>query len=137
MRRGVFVLPVLLALAASAGAFARPAANPTVLPDCLGKPQTAPTEITLACGDGNESLFGIRWTGWGATFAAGLAKISIDDCKPNCAAGTEHDYPVVVVVSGRQTCKPSGKLAYVKVTIAFVDAKPHTAASQTFPCRTP
>jgi len=135
MKRVLFVVLAMLALAVASGALAGPAANPTVLPDCLGKPQSAPTEITLACGDGNESLFGIRWTGWGSSFAAGLAKISINDCKPNCAAGTDHNYPVVVVVSGRQTCKPGGEPAYVKVTIAFVDAKPHTAASQTFPCR--
>ncbi len=127
-----------LALAiVAAGILAGPAAaaHPTVLASCLGAPQVRPDTIVLACGDGNESVSGIKWTGWGSTFAAGHGTISIDDCTPNCAAGHDHSYPVVVLLTGRETCTPSGKTVYAKVTIAFLDSKPHTTVSQTFPCR--
>jgi hypothetical protein len=124
----------LLAAAALAGP-ASAAGNPTVLADCLGKPQVKPDTIVLACGDGNQSVSGIKWAGWGSTFAAGRGTISINDCTPNCAAGHDHFYPVVVLVTGRESCMPSGKVAYAKVTIAFLDSKPHTTVSQTFPCR--
>ena len=124
----------LLAAAAVAGE-ASGAAHPTVLPDCLGKPQVKPDTIVLACGDGNESVSGIRWTGWGSTFAAGRGTISIDDCTPNCAAGRDHFYPVVVLLTGREPCARSAQIAYGKVTIAFLDSKPHTTLTQAFPCR--
>jgi hypothetical protein len=127
---------VLHALAAAVMAGATFAAvRPTVLPDCLGHPQMKPDTIVLACGDGNESISGLKWTGWGSTFAAGRGTISINDCTPNCAAGHDHFYPVMVLVTGHETCKPSGKIAYAKVTIAFLDSKPHTTLTQTFPCR--
>jgi hypothetical protein len=126
---------VALAAAVMAGAAHGGAARPTVLPDCLGHPQVKPDTIVLACGDGNESVSGLEWTGWGSTFAAGRGTISIDDCTPNCAAGHDHFYRVVVLVSGHQTCTPGGKTAYAKVTIAFLDSKPHTTLTQTFPCR--
>jgi hypothetical protein len=122
-------------LAFSAAAAARPAASPTALADCLGKPQVRPAEIVLACGDGNESVSGVHWTGWGSSFAAGTGVISINDCSPTCVAGRDHSYPVVLLVSGRETCTPGGRIAYRKVTIAFLDSKPHTSVSQTFACR--
>jgi hypothetical protein len=126
------LLLAVLAAAVLAGPAAG-AAHPTVLPNCLGAPRVKPETIVLACGDGNESVSGITWTGWGSTFAAGRGTISIDDCTPNCAAGHDHSYPVVVLVTGREACT-SGKTAYARVTIAFLDSRPHTTVSQTFPC---
>jgi hypothetical protein len=125
----------VIALAVPAGtAFARSSAGPTVLADCLGKPQVKPADVILACGDGNSELSSMKWTGWGSAFTAGTGIVTINDCKPDCVDGTDHDYPVVVVLTGRQTCKPSGKIAYVKLTLAFLDTKSHTSGSQTFPC---
>jgi hypothetical protein len=121
-------IPVTVALPARAP-------SPTVLADCLGKPQVKPTEIVLACGDGNESVGGITWTGWGSPFTAGRGTAVINDCTPSCVAGRDHSYPVVVLLTGRQTCRPGGQVGYETLTIAFLDRRPHSSGSQTFPCR--
>ena len=89
----------------------------------------------IACGDGTQSIDGIKWVGWGSAFTAGRGILTLDDCNPNCAAGHDHSYPVVVLLSGRQTCRPGGQTAYARLTIAFLDSKPHTAGSQVFRCR--
>ena len=134
MRR--LVVTALAAFAATAsGALAGTAPNPTVLADCLGKPQVKPTEIVLACADGNASVDGIRWTGWGSSFTAGRGTAGINDCSPSCVAGHVHYFPVVVLLTGRETCRPGGQIAYKTLTMAFLDGKPHTSDTQTFPCR--
>jgi hypothetical protein len=136
LRRVAVAVVAALVATSTAGALPPPPpANPKVLADCLGKPQIRPTEIVLACGDGNESIDGLTWVGWGSRFAAGRGTISINDCSPSCVAGHDHSYPVVVLTTGHERCTPSGKLAYRSVTIAFLDGKPHTTVSQTFPCR--
>ena len=124
-----------LALALPGAASAARTAGPSVLADCLGKPQVKPAEIVLACGDGNASVGGITWTGWGAPFAAGQGTAVIDDCRPSCVAGHDHSYPVVVLLTRRELCSPGRQIAYRTLTIAFLDRKPHTSGSQTFPCR--
>jgi hypothetical protein len=128
------LLATAAALLGSSSAVAHVAANPTVLADCLGKPVVKPDEIVLACGDGNESVGDLTWTGWGSRFTAGRGIVQINDCSPSCVAGHDHSYPVVVLLTGRETCRPSGKIAYRTLTIAFLDHKPHTTGTQTFPC---
>lgn len=135
MRFSTTIVAMLLLAATPAASGAAGGAGPTVLADCLGRPQVKPTDIVLACGDGNASVGGIAWTGWGSTFTAGRGVAVINDCTPTCVAGHDHSYPVVVLLTGRETCRPSGKIAYAKLTFAFLDDKPHTAGSQTFPCR--
>jgi hypothetical protein len=94
-----------------------------------------PADLVIACGDGNETVDGITWVGWGDVFAAGRGVATINDCTPNCAAGHDHTYPVVVLLSGRQTCRPGGQTAYLKLTVAFLDSKPHSTGSLAFRCR--
>jgi hypothetical protein len=128
---------VTIAAAALAGPAAakHDAGAPTVFPDCLGKPLVKPADLVIACGDGNESLSNLTWVGWGSPFTAGRGVVTINDCTPSCAAGHDHDYPVVVILTGRQTCRPSGKIAYARLSLAFLDNKAHQSASVTFPCR--
>jgi hypothetical protein len=112
---------ILLAALFSAAAVGAP---PQVLPDCLGKPQVRPAQIVLACADANFGVKGLRWTGWGQSFAAATGTAYANDCTPNCAAGHFHTYRAVVVASGTQRCK-NGKRAYKEVTIAFVGPSPY------------
>jgi hypothetical protein len=130
----------LLVAALGAVSLAVPAAantgNPTVFADCLGKPQVKPADLVIACGDGNEAVEGITWIGWGSMFTAGRGIATINDCTPNCAAGHAHSYPVVVILTGRETCKPGGQIAYARLTLAFTASGPRqTAGSLAFPCR--
>jgi hypothetical protein len=135
---------VLMAVAVYAGQQGRSSApQPRVmgLPDCQGNSVFQPKRVTIACGDGNFFVESLGWTGWGASFAAGVGTGKMNDCQPNCAAGHFGNYPVVLIVSGKQTC-PNGQPAYEKVTYAFVGRSPfpqnaHGTAGPTrdFPCR--
>ncbi|HEV7132529.1 MAG TPA: hypothetical protein VGN27_02225 [Gaiellaceae bacterium] len=110
---------------------------PQALPDCLGKPQVRPAAIVLACADANFGVRKLRWTGWGAPFAAATGIAYANDCTPNCAAGHMHAYRAVLVVSGTQRC-PDGKAAYSRVTVAFVGPSPYPkakAADLVYPAR--
>jgi hypothetical protein len=124
-------------LLTSAGSASR--ATTTIgLPDCLGKPRVKPTSVLLACGDGSFRVTKLAWTGWGQTFAAGRGTGFVNDCKPNCAAGHFHSYPVILLATGRQRCH--GNPAYNSITYAFITQAPYPAktvkdATIGFPCR--
>ncbi len=100
-------------LFASAGSAHR-AATTIGLPDCLGKPHVKPASVLLACGDGSFRVTKLAWTGWGQVFAAGRGTGSVNDCKPNCATGHFHSYPVILLATGRQRCH--GSPAYNSIT---------------------
>lgn len=109
------------------------------LPDCLGHPVVKPASVTLACADANFRIEHIQWTGWGESFAAGKGTGVVNDCEPNCAAGHFHNYPMLLIVTGRQTC-PSGQPAYANIVYAFVGHSPYPQqktedATQHFPCK--
>jgi hypothetical protein len=111
------------------------------LPNCLGRPIVEPTDIVLTCADGGFLIKSIHWTGWGESFAAGMGTGSVNDCAPNCANGHYHSYPMLLVVTGRQSC-PNGQFAYAKVTYAFIGRSPFPQdapgtedPTQRFPCR--
>jgi len=112
------------------------------LPDCHGSPTVQPQRVTLTCADGNFSIENVSWTGWGASFAAGIGTGKINDCEPSCAAGHFHTYPMVLIATGKQTC-PNNQPAYDKIVYTFVgrsgfspDAPGTTDPTREFPCRT-
>jgi hypothetical protein len=50
-------------------------------------------------GDSTTSLWDMTWSTWNSTVAAGSGTEKLDDCTPNCAAGTLHAVPVRVTLS--------------------------------------
>ncbi|MEV5840853.1 hypothetical protein ACGF3G_07240 [Streptomyces sp. NPDC048179] len=74
----------------------RASAQHPVLVDCLWHQRFRPTDFMLACGDGNSLLTGMRWTRWNDSTAVGQGVNVVNDCKPYCAAGKFHKYPVTV-----------------------------------------
>ena len=122
---------------AVAPAGARSVAQPSALPDCAGKPVVRPASVVLTCADAGFTVHSLKWTGWGETFAAARGIESVNDCKPYCAAGHFHSYPVVIVAGGSQRC-PSGVTAYANVTVSFLAKNPTIQAkplSWPFRCR--
>jgi hypothetical protein len=117
-------LVFLIALFAVSGSASRGSAA-IGLPDCTGKLVVRPSSVVLACGDDNFQAKQLRWSGWGQSFAAAQGTASVNDCKPDCAAGHFHSYPVILIAKGRQTC--SGRPAYAGVTYAFPAAAPNVA----------
>jgi hypothetical protein len=77
-------------------------------------------------GDGTTSLWGMTWATWNPTTATGSGTEKLDDCTPNCAAGTLHavrvevtlSRPVMVCVAG------SGKWFWTRVSFTWPDGLP-------------
>ncbi len=64
-------------------------------------------------GDSTAFLYHMKWATWSATEAVGTGTYKLDDCRPNCAAGTV--YPVATVVTLSQpvkACLPAGTRWY-------------------------
>ena len=138
----VKVLAIASSLLIAAFAFAPRDAYATstgiALPDCLGRPIVEPSDVVLSCADGGFSIQKIRWIGWGESFAAGMGTGSLNDCIPDCARGHFHNYPMLLVVTGKQSC-PNGQPAYAKITYAFIGRAPFSEsaseATQRLPCK--
>jgi hypothetical protein len=90
-----------------------------VVADCAGRPQAHPATIMLACDDGNAYLSGLHWTTWQSTAAAaGLWRIN--DCVPDCAAGTFHTFPATVKLWQPELLPGhAGLRFYSKITISL------------------
>lgn len=57
-------------------------------------PQVRPRKILLACADGSAWYRHLRWDSWGRSTATGHGILWANDCKPYCAKGTFHSYPL-------------------------------------------
>ncbi|SEM06083.1 hypothetical protein [Streptacidiphilus jiangxiensis] len=119
---------------------AKPASSTTVvLLDCAGKAQTKPATYVLACGDGNNYLTGLHWSTWSADAATGTGTDVANDCKPYCAAGHFHSFPVNVRLTEPVpwTGHP-GQLRYTSLTLDFTGARPPgMSATVTWPLPKP
>ena len=134
------VLGVLgaLTIAAALPASSLAAPQPVAVPDCAGALHARPSSIVFACGDGNFSASGLRWTGWGEPFAAAVGVGEVNDCTPNCAAGKMHHARIVLIAGGSQRC--AGRAAYRTVTYAWVGPPPGPVGADpvvAFPCSPP
>ena len=77
-------------------------------------------------GDGTTALWNMTWTTWNATEAVGAGTEKIDDCNPNCAAGTLHAVAVRVTLSNPvMVCQPStGAWYWTRVTFTWPNGLP-------------
>jgi hypothetical protein len=128
---GATLVPAAAATSASTSGAHRsaPAASPTaVLPvvlDCVGAPQTRPATFVLACGDGNNYLTGLRWSTWSADSATGTGTDAANDCKPYCAVGHFHDFPVEVRLDQPVPwAGHPGQVRYTRLTLDYPGARP-------------
>lgn len=94
-----------------------------------------PKSIVLACADGNYELTSLHWRAWGRTTATASGEARANDCKPYCAAGHFHSYPVTVTVTKLVKC--GSARTYDKLTITYSGARPKGIAKrdvQTLSC---
>lgn len=115
--------------AAPATAHAVPAAHQQredpVLVDCLWHPEVRPTDFMLACGDGNSRLTSLRWTSWNDNSATATGFNVVNDCKPYCAAGKFHSYPVVVRLDTPQPWKKHPQVRhYSEISLTYTAGRP-------------
>jgi hypothetical protein len=86
-------------------------------------------------GDGTTSLWDMTWPTWSTVQAVGNGTEKIDDCNPNCAAGTLHAVkvtvaltkPVMVCVSG------TGRWFWTEVTFTWPDGLPSVFSGDNAP----
>jgi hypothetical protein len=55
--------------------------------------------MLTACGDGSSSLSNLSWQTWAPLQATGTGTFALNDCTPDCAEGTFHDYLAIVTLS--------------------------------------
>ncbi|MFJ8791960.1 hypothetical protein [Streptomyces sp. NPDC102462] len=109
---------------APAGHRARQSATP-VLVDCLWNSSVRPGDFILACGDGNSRLTGLRWTQWGREAATAKGVNLVNDCKPYCAAGRFHAYPVTVRLEHPERWQRHPDLDhYTRISLTYTDSRP-------------
>lgn len=115
---GLVVVPMFAGQAASA------AAAPTTVYGYVctsGQLRIRPSRLYLACGDGNSYVAGIRWADWAGRTAVGSGIWYVNDCKPNCAAGTFHHEPATVELSARTSFRGHSVYGYLTAFAAPPD----------------
>ncbi|MBA4862257.1 hypothetical protein H1V43_12840 [Streptomyces sp. PSKA54] len=112
----------------SAGA-SSPTPDPDpVLVDCFFDPQVRPDDFILACGDGNNRLVDLRWSSWGPAVAEARGVDLVNDCRPYCAVGKFHAYPVTVKLDRPEPWeKDPDQDHYTRMRLVYTDDKPAQA----------
>jgi hypothetical protein len=86
-------------------------------------------------GDSTAFLYRMKWATWSATEAVGTGTDKLNDCRPNCAAGTI--YPVAAVVTLSQpvkACSSSGTRSFWShASFTFPDGLPKALRGQDAP----
>ncbi|HEY6397246.1 MAG TPA: hypothetical protein VIX82_07310, partial [Solirubrobacteraceae bacterium] len=103
------------------GGQATPAAK-TVIWNCGMLAASRPRELTIACGDGNETLGRLRWQQWGYQNATATGIAIENACLPDCARGRWIHFPVRVIAS--QLILGQHFAAYGALTIDAVGKTP-------------
>lgn len=99
------------------------AAAATVFTGCAHHPAVRPASIVFACGDGNFYATSLHWSSWGTTAAAAKGVGHQNDCKPYCASGHFHTYPLTVRLSRPVQCV-HGRTEFSRVAWTFTAARP-------------
>jgi len=116
---GAVAATLLLLVPASAGAIA-----PVKVSECgLKKPTTQPKSLILTCADAGVILNHLKWRYWGEQVATAMGTSTENDCKPNCAAGHDHDFGIVATL-WRVKSNTAGGAQYTRVTVTYTGKHP-------------
>ncbi|MET8272979.1 hypothetical protein [Streptomyces sp. NPDC005096] len=108
-----------------ASASTKPKSPHTVVIDCFSDPQARPGTFLIACGDGNSILTALRWSAWKPKFATGSGLNVLNDCRPYCAAGKFHSYPVAVRLDRPEPWqKHAGQQHYTRMHLVYTGHRP-------------
>ena len=125
------LIAALALLGAIGGAALASGNGRRVVGNCL-KSQVRPRTITIACADGNLVLAHVQWSSFGGPSARARATYYVNDCKPYCAAGKFHSYPITLVLSKAKPC-PDGKDDYRLATVRFTAKRPPGLRTRNMP----
>jgi hypothetical protein len=97
---------------------------------CTQPGQVKPSEIILACGDGNSVAQKLRWQKWGRSSASGSGVLHQNNCTPYCAEGTFHDYPARFGLSDAVIA--GGRVYFTVVKVTFTGKVPSPYLKRSF-----
>jgi hypothetical protein len=117
----------LTATLIASGALVASGASTVKITDCV-KASSRPKTLTLACGDGNTVLSGLRWSSFGGASASARGTLQANNCTPNCAQGKVLSYPVAVKATDLRTCK-AGLRVYNRLTLKFTGRAPASTSA--------
>jgi hypothetical protein len=121
-------IPVAVTAASAGATVSRTAAQTSIVP-CVGQPVAKPASFTLACGDGNWYLTGLDWVRWSSSVGIARGIDHLNDCTPDCAAGTFHTTSAVFVVSDPVTAR--GERVFSVVSVLASSRLPGSSGSTT------
>lgn len=80
----------------------------------------------MLSGDSTIALWDMTWPAWNSTVADGTGTEKLDDCTPNCAAGTLHAVRVAVTLSRPAMVCVAGtsRWFWTRVTFTWPDGLP-------------
>jgi hypothetical protein len=133
------LIGIAVGLTFAAGASAAMAALPGVTSEGSAPPKVKPTTIVYT-GDGSglfagakqvsKTNFGaIHWSKWTKTKAAGSGGNWLNDCKPDCARGKFHGYPVTLKLSKPKVV--AGKDIFTQMVVTYTQTLPPHAVKTT------
>jgi len=76
------------------------AASPPTVVSCRpgSAPQVRPTTIEIGC-LGGIAISNVTWSSWGSSTGSGSGTLTVNSCRPNCAAGVVSSSAAFVVIS--------------------------------------
>lgn len=80
-----------------------------------------PRRHVLSCADANSGLRRLTWSSWNSTSATGAGVYYWNDCKPDCAAGTNHTSKATVELKRPKVQK--GEKVFTRVVVKYTDEK--------------
>jgi hypothetical protein len=86
-------------------------------------------------GDGTSGLYNMTWPVWNGTEAVGTGTEKLDDCNPNCAAGTLHAVAVRMTFTKpvKATCDGTTHLYWTRMTFVWPNGLPAAFSGQNAP----
>ncbi len=86
-------------------------------------------------GDSTTALWNMSWSSWSRTDAVGAGTEKLDDCNPNCAAGTVHAVKVLVTFSKPVTasCDGTTRQYWTQAAFSWPDGLPAAFSGQNAP----
>jgi len=119
-------------LAYGPGAKAQLAAGGIGVVDLANRAAIAPQKLTV---NGEQTLDGVQWSGWGNPSTTGRGQVETLICDPTCAQGRLEASTAVIVLSKPRRC--GGSRFYTRSTLTYKEPKTgRTRAPDTY-LRTP
>jgi len=119
-------------LAYGPGAKAQLAAGAIGVVDLVNRAAIAPRTMSV---NSEQTLDGLRWSGWGNPSTTGHGQVETLICDPNCATGRLEPSTAVIVLSKPRRC--DGRRFYTRSTMTYKEPKTgRTRAPDTY-LRTP